>query len=188
MHCGEYGRRRSLNNHVLAVLSANVRLPLSLVVHEFGDEIFFVFHRSVLLLGIRSGLRRLDPSPAAPLASDDFITLLERAFALAIFTWSLLFSDALPHGVLQIRSLEYTAERRRHQTRSQLLSRSTVTSSQSGEGSGIRMCLISNRQLRNSLHGIGSPRMLFDQHAAKFCHRLIFQFCNTIPLKAGTCL
>jgi hypothetical protein len=137
MHCGEYGKRRSFNTHVLAVLSANVRLPLSLVVHEFGDELFFVFHRSVLPLGIRSGLRRLDPSPAAPLASDDFITLLERAFAFAIFTWSLLFSDDLPHGVLQIRSLEYTAEHRRHQTRSQLLSRSTVTSSQSGEGSGI---------------------------------------------------
>ena len=32
---------------------ANVRLPLSLVVHEFADEIFFVFHRYLLQLGFR---------------------------------------------------------------------------------------------------------------------------------------
>jgi hypothetical protein len=46
-------------------------------------------------------LRRLDPGSAAPLAPDDFIALLERAFALAILAW-LLLVGALGHGVLSI--------------------------------------------------------------------------------------
>jgi hypothetical protein len=47
-------------------------------------------------------LWRLDSSAAAPLASHDFITLLERAFSLAIFAGLLLVFAASPHGFLTI--------------------------------------------------------------------------------------
>ena len=46
---------------------------------------------------------RLDPSPAAPLASDNLISLLEGAFSFAIFTRLLLLSVVFLHGVLQSR-------------------------------------------------------------------------------------
>src|SRR2546427_11565532 len=49
-----------------------------------------------------------DPSPAAPLTSDNLISLLEGAFSFAIFTLLLLLSGVLPHGVLQSRSLKFT--------------------------------------------------------------------------------
>jgi hypothetical protein len=45
---------------------------------------------------------RLDPSPPAPPASDNLISLLEGAFSFAIFTLLLLLSCVLPHGVLQV--------------------------------------------------------------------------------------
>jgi hypothetical protein len=51
-------------------------------------------------------LWRFDSSPAAPLASHDFISLLESAFSFAIFARLFLFSDALPHSVLTIHSPE----------------------------------------------------------------------------------
>lgn len=47
-------------------------------------------------------LRRFDASPAASLASHDFVPLLESAFSLTVFARFFLFSDALPHVVLQI--------------------------------------------------------------------------------------
>jgi hypothetical protein len=46
-------------------------------------------------------LRRLDSSPAAPLAPNDFIALLKSAFAFAILAW-LLLVGALRHGFLSI--------------------------------------------------------------------------------------
>lgn len=47
-------------------------------------------------------LRRFDASPTASLASHDFVSLLESAFSLTVFARLFLFSDALPHVVLQI--------------------------------------------------------------------------------------
>jgi hypothetical protein len=55
---------------------------------------------------------RLDPSPPAPLASDNLVSLLEGSLSFAIFTLLLLLPSVLPHGVLQSRSLEFTAGRR----------------------------------------------------------------------------
>jgi hypothetical protein len=52
----------------------------------------------------------LGPAPAAPLTSDNFISLLEGAFSFAIFTLLLLLSDVLSHGILQSRSLECTGK------------------------------------------------------------------------------
>jgi hypothetical protein len=49
-------------------------------------------------------LWRLDSAPTAPLASHDFISLLQRAFPFAIFTRFLLFSSALLHDLLKIQN------------------------------------------------------------------------------------
>ena len=49
----------------------------------------------------RSGLLRLDPSPAAPPASDNLISLLEGAFSFAIFTRLPLVSRSFLHRDLQ---------------------------------------------------------------------------------------
>jgi hypothetical protein len=62
-------------------------------------------------------LWRFDAGPAAPLASHDFVALLESAFSLTIFTRLFLIFDALPHSVLQIRTHQDTAEHRRNQPR-----------------------------------------------------------------------